>query len=128
MRTPVVLVTGAGGEIGHGLIARLASAGRPIVTIDIAPLDSHLARHVRREFVGSITDRGLLERVLAESPQVVEGVPATRAALALARRYGVTMPIVEQAHAVLFEGRDPRDAMIELMARDPTAEHWGRVP
>ena len=66
MRTPVVLVTGAGGEIGHGLIARLAAAGRTIVTIDIAPLDLQLTRHVRREFIGSITDRALLERVLAE--------------------------------------------------------------
>jgi threonine 3-dehydrogenase len=66
MRKPVVLVTGAGGEIGHGLITRLAAAGRTIVTIDIAPLDHDLARHVRREFSGSITDRNLLERVLSE--------------------------------------------------------------
>jgi glycerol-3-phosphate dehydrogenase (NAD(P)+) len=59
---------------------------------------------------------------------VVEGVPATRAALALAQQYDVSMPIVEQAYAVLFEGRNPRDAMGELMSRDPTAERWGRVP
>ena len=66
MRTPVVLVTGAGGEIGHGLIARLAGTGRPVVTIDIAPLEPALARLVRREFTGSITDKWILERVLAE--------------------------------------------------------------
>jgi threonine 3-dehydrogenase len=66
MRKPVVLVTGAGGEIGHGLITRLAAAGRTIVTIDIAPLDHELARYVRREVTGSITDTNLLERVLAE--------------------------------------------------------------
>jgi nucleoside-diphosphate-sugar epimerase len=66
MRKPVVLVTGAGGEIGHGLITRLAAAGRTIVTIDIAPLDHDLARYVRREVTGSITDKNLLERVLAE--------------------------------------------------------------
>jgi len=66
MRTPVVLVTGAGGEIGHGLIARLAAAGRPVVTVDIAPLEPPLARLVRREFTGSITDKWILERVLAE--------------------------------------------------------------
>ena len=42
MRTPVTLVTGAGGEIGHGLIDRLAPTGRPIVTIDVAPLVSDL--------------------------------------------------------------------------------------
>lgn len=66
MRTPVVLVTGAGGEIGHALIGRLTAANRAIVTIDIAPLEKALARQVRREFIGSITDRWILERVLAE--------------------------------------------------------------
>jgi threonine 3-dehydrogenase len=66
MRTPVTLVTGASGEIGHGLITRLAGAGRPIVTIDLAPLDPSLHRLVLREFTGSITDSTLLERVLAE--------------------------------------------------------------
>src|SRR5687768_4593045 len=66
MRTPVSLVTGAGGEIGHGLIARLSEVGRPIITIDIAPLEPALARLVHREFTGSITDHTLLERVLSE--------------------------------------------------------------
>jgi nucleoside-diphosphate-sugar epimerase len=66
MRTPVTLVTGASGEIGHGLITRLAGTGRPIVTIDLAPLDPSLHRLVLREFTGSITDSTLLERVLAE--------------------------------------------------------------
>ena len=66
MRTPVTLVTGAGGEIGHGLITRLAEAGRPIVTIDIASLTPPLSRLVLREFTGSITDVHLLERVLAQ--------------------------------------------------------------
>jgi nucleoside-diphosphate-sugar epimerase len=60
------LVTGANGEIGHGLMTRLAGMGRPIVTLDIAPLEPGLARLVRREFTGSITDLGLLERILAE--------------------------------------------------------------
>jgi nucleoside-diphosphate-sugar epimerase len=66
MRTSSVLVTGANGEIGHGLITRLAEAAHSIVTIDIAPLDPILGRLVRREFTGSITDAGLLERILAE--------------------------------------------------------------
>jgi nucleoside-diphosphate-sugar epimerase len=66
MRTPVALVTGAGGEIGHGLVTRLAAAGRPIVTVDIAPLDAALSRLVVREFTGSITDANLLDRLLAE--------------------------------------------------------------
>ena len=66
MRATSVLVTGANGEIGHGLVARLAADGRSIVTLDIAPLEPALARLVRREFTGSIVDRGLLERILSE--------------------------------------------------------------
>jgi len=66
MRAWSVLVTGANGEIGHSLIARLAEEGRSIVTLDVAPLEPALARLVRREFTGSVTDRGLLERILAE--------------------------------------------------------------
>ena len=66
MRRPVTLVTGAGGEIGHGLITRLAQSGRPIVTVDIAPLDPALGKLTFREFTGSITDPNLLERILSE--------------------------------------------------------------
>ena len=66
MRKPVVLITGAGGEIGHGLVTRLAAAGSPIITLDVAPLDRALAALVTREFTGSITDPGLLDRILAE--------------------------------------------------------------
>jgi nucleoside-diphosphate-sugar epimerase len=66
MRKPVIFITGAGGEIGHGLITRLAETGRPIVTLDLAPLDSTLAPLVQREFLGSILDEGLLERILSE--------------------------------------------------------------
>src|SRR6516225_10272452 len=67
MRRSVVVITGAGGEIGHGLIDRLAERGdRRIVTIDIAPLEPAIAKKVDREITGSITDRALLERMMAE--------------------------------------------------------------
>src|SRR5476649_693766 len=66
MRKPVVLITGAGGEIGHGLVTRLAASGSLIITLDVSPLDASLAPLVTREFTGSITDLGLLDRVLAE--------------------------------------------------------------
>ena len=148
LKNVVALATGIGDGLGGGdnaraaLITRslaeigrlvVAAGGRAETVAGLAGVGDLVAtctsRHSRNRRAGEQLGRGvLLERVLAESPQVVEGVPATRAALALARRYGVMMPIVEQAHAVLFEGRDPRDAMIELMARDPTAEQWGRVP
>ena len=66
MRKPAILITGAGGEIGHGLVTRLAAPGSLIITLDVTPLDSSLAPLVTREFTGSITDLALLERVLAE--------------------------------------------------------------
>ncbi|MBI2221654.1 MAG: NAD-dependent epimerase/dehydratase family protein [Acidobacteria bacterium] len=67
MRRPAVLITGAGGEIGHGLIARLsADRSRAIITLDVNPLDSALTPRISREYTGSILDRGLLERLLAE--------------------------------------------------------------
>jgi nucleoside-diphosphate-sugar epimerase len=67
MRKPVVLITGAAGEIGHGLIHRLSAEGvTSVITLDLKPLDEELAAHVERQFVGSILDRNLLERILAE--------------------------------------------------------------
>ena len=64
LRRPVVLITGAGGEIGHGLVTRIAAAGSPIITLDVNVLERPLAR--RAEFTGSINDVGLLDRILAE--------------------------------------------------------------
>ncbi len=62
-----MLITGAGGEIGHGLIDRLAGQSeRAIVTLDVSRLDKTIASKVDREITGSILDRGLLETVLAE--------------------------------------------------------------
>jgi len=67
MRKPVILITGAGGEIGHGLITRLATDGsRPIATLDLKPLEPELARLVARQFTGSILDVSILERILSE--------------------------------------------------------------
>jgi threonine 3-dehydrogenase len=67
IRKPVVLITGAGGEIGHGLIAHIAASGKqPVITLDVNPLEPSLAKMVQREFTGSIMDKALLERVLSE--------------------------------------------------------------
>lgn len=68
MRRPVVLITGASGEIGRGLIERLTTGDerRDIVTLDVNPLDRSLRPYVWREVTGSILDRSVLERLLAE--------------------------------------------------------------
>ena len=67
MRKPVVLITGANGEIGHALVANLAEQRhQAVVSLDVNALDPHIARMVHREFTGSILDINLLERILAE--------------------------------------------------------------
>lgn len=67
MRKPVVLITGANGEIGHALVANLAEKRNlAVVSLDVNPLDPPLARLVQREFTGSILDTNVLERILAE--------------------------------------------------------------
>ncbi|MEI6667725.1 MAG: NAD-dependent epimerase/dehydratase family protein [Acidobacteriota bacterium] len=67
MRRPAVLITGASGEIGHGLITRLAADGSTtIITLDVRALDPALGKRVHREVIGSITDGAALDRILAE--------------------------------------------------------------
>ncbi len=66
-RKPVVLITGASGEIGHGLIDQLsADPERAIITLDLIPLASELSSKVRQHYIGSILDPQLLDRILAE--------------------------------------------------------------
>jgi nucleoside-diphosphate-sugar epimerase len=66
-RRPVVLVTGAGGEMGHGLIHRLAERGTAeVVALDVRPLDAELARCCAAVWVGDILDRRLLDRLASE--------------------------------------------------------------
>jgi len=67
MRKHVTLITGAGGEIGHGLIERLADEGdTAIITIDLNPLEGAFAGKVEHEYQGSILETHLLERILSE--------------------------------------------------------------
>jgi glycerol-3-phosphate dehydrogenase (NAD(P)+) len=63
-----------------------------------------------------------LSHILQSTHTVAEGVTTTRAALQLAERYGVEMPIAAQLALVLFENLDPRQAVPELMMRDPKGE------
>jgi glycerol-3-phosphate dehydrogenase (NAD(P)+) len=53
---------------------------------------------------------------------VAEGVPTIRSVHALAARLGVDMPITGELHRVLFEGKDPRAAVVDLMVRMPRDE------
>jgi len=63
-----------------------------------------------------------LADILAGMSAVAEGVRTTRAAHALAQREGVDMPITAAIHAVLHEGQRARDAVTELLRREPKRE------
>ena len=82
-----------------------------------------ISRHSRNRYVGEAIAKGrTLEDILEEMVMVAEGVRTTRSANELAAREGVEMPISEQMGRVLFDGLDPREAITELMVRDPKPE------
>lgn len=62
---------------------------------------------------------------LQQIGQVVEGAAAAREVAQLAQRFSIPMPIVEQVHAVIYQQRDPRVAVRNLLQRAPTTEWHG---
>jgi nucleoside-diphosphate-sugar epimerase len=67
MRKPVVLITGANGELGHALIGEIgATRIAAVAALDVNALDASLGSLVQREYTGSVLDKNLLERILAE--------------------------------------------------------------
>ena len=82
------------------------------------------SRHSRNRKAGMLIGRGYsMQQAMDEVKMVVEGVYSAKAAIALAKKYEITMPIIEQVNAVLFENQPAKDAVMELMLRDKTAEH-----
>ncbi|MDE3839412.1 NAD(P)H-dependent glycerol-3-phosphate dehydrogenase [Bacillus methanolicus] len=79
--------------------------------------------HSRNWRAGNLLGKGNnLEEVLNNMGMVVEGVPTTKAAHQLARKYDVKMPISDALFDVLFNGVNPKDAVDTLMARVKTHE------
>ena len=80
--------------------------------------------HSRNRKAGYLIGQGMsMQEAMDEVKMVVEGVYSTKAAVKLGKEYGVSMPIIDQVNEVLFEGKDPREAVNELMLRDSKAEH-----
>ncbi len=77
----------------------------------------------RNRGVGERIGRGeKIEQILQGMEQVAEGVYTCGAALDLARRHNVEVPITEQVHALIREHKDPRQAVHDLLTRDPRIE------
>ncbi|NNJ70170.1 MAG: NAD(P)H-dependent glycerol-3-phosphate dehydrogenase, partial [Kiritimatiellales bacterium] len=82
-----------------------------------------MSRHSRNRGVGERLGKGeSLEQIMQSMKMVAEGVWNCQAAKELADEMGVSVPIAEQVNAVVHEGKDPRQAMMDLMARAPKAE------
>jgi glycerol-3-phosphate dehydrogenase (NAD(P)+) len=63
-----------------------------------------------------------LDDVLKEMKQVAEGVKTARAARDLSKKTGVELPICEQVYLIAYEGKSPKQAVLDLMTRTPKAE------
>jgi len=95
--------------------AGLAGVG-DLITTSVSP-------HGRNRTAGERIGQGYsVEQVVQETPAVIEGIPTTRAVLALAEKHGVEMPITRAVYEVLFEGKPPLVAITDLMRRPPKAE------
>jgi glycerol-3-phosphate dehydrogenase (NAD(P)+) len=89
------------------------------------------SRHSRNRAVGEAIARGeSLEAVLGRMKMVAEGVWTTKALFGPESELGgsgeqLEMPIAAEVHAVLFERKDPREAALDLMRREPSPEMKG---
>lgn len=82
----------------------------------MATCASRLSRNLR---LGLMLGQGSsVDESLRSLGQVAEGMPTCEAAYRLSRKLDVAMPITEQIHAVLFDGKSPKVAVIDLMTRD----------
>lgn len=114
---------------GLAEIARLGTAmgANPLTFAGLAGIGDLVvtctSKHSRNWRAGSMLAQGLsLDEVLQSMGMVVEGVKTTQAAYRLSERYGITMPITAELHHVLFDGKEPRAAVEDLMGRGRTHE------
>ena len=142
LKNVIALATGAADGLGYGDNARAALITRSLVEIGrlveaaggdprsvagLAGLGDVVvtctSRHSRNRWAGEQIGRGRsIDEIVASTPKVIEGFPATQAAVALAARYAVDLPVCQQVNAVLNEGVPVHTALGRLMSRDPTGE------
>jgi glycerol-3-phosphate dehydrogenase (NAD(P)+) len=95
----------------------LAGIGDVVVTC--------MSRWSRNRRVGEEIGQGKsLDAVIESMSMVAEGVRTTKSVYELAERFGIEMPITQAVYDVLFENKDPLDAVNELMTRQAKREEW----
>lgn len=123
--TKAALITRGITEIGrlaikmganYETLSGLTGIGDLIVTCE--------SKHSRNRKAGMLIGQGYtMKQATEEVKMVVEGIYSAKAAIALAKKYGEDMPIIEAVNKVLFEDMPAREAVRELMLRDKRAEH-----
>ena len=79
--------------------------------------------HSRNRRAGILIGQGYtMEEAMKEVHMVVEGVYSAKAALALGKKYNISLPIIENVNMILFGNMTAKDAVNELMMRDRTYE------
>lgn len=139
-KNPLAIATGISDGLGFGSNAKAALITRGVVEMARFGVALGAERHTfwglsglgdlittaisgRNHWLGQQIGKGnRLSAILASTPMVVEGVETCRAAVALARKRRVELPIMEQVHAVLFAKRSPRRAIQSLMMRSGKSE------
>jgi len=107
----LALAMGAKAETINGL----TGVGDLIVTCQ--------SKHSRNRRAGELMGQGMtMEQATKEVKMVVEGVYSAKAALALGKKYYVTMPIIEEVNKVLFEDKSAKEAVYDLMLREKRSE------
>ncbi len=82
-----------------------------------------LSHHSRNRWLGEEIGKGKsLKNILKGTEMVVEGVDTCESAYRLAKKFKVSMPIIEAVNGILFKGHDPREAVKALIKREPHRE------
>lgn len=116
----LVEITRLGTKLGANSLtfAGLSGMGDLIVTC--------MSRYSRNRYLGEQIGRGKkLDEVLSEMVMVAEGLRTTRSAYELAAKHQVEIPIITEAYNVLFQNKDPKQAVFDLMTRAAKVEDWG---
>jgi glycerol-3-phosphate dehydrogenase (NAD(P)+) len=147
LKNIIALGAGAADEFGYGDNAKsvfmtrglaeitrlgVAAGANPLTFAGLAGIGDLVctcaSRHSRNHYLGEELAKGRsLVDIQASMKMVAEGVDTTKAAVKLARQYGVEMPITQAIYQVLFEGKDPQQAVKEMMLREPKREFEGPV-
>ena len=106
-----------------GTETRIASVVRERLSEVADEIETNVMGSVHARLVGSGSAPSVMIAAhMDEVGMIVEGVYSAKAAIRLAQKYQVELPIIEQVNKILFEDKKAADALNDLMLRDPKTE------